>query len=128
MARNRTAPAPTDTESGFIPDNVLGDEAFLHDGATTDPDPRDAEIEKLRAELEALRGAAPSVAGGKFTVSIKDGPTATVEAKVGETPQDAFFRCCGIHSTPHRPSVSVAAADAVCGIHYPNGTTIPFAK
>lgn len=85
-----------------------------------------AEIARLRAENERLKGLSGDLSGGRFTVSIKDGPTATIEASPGETPERAFFRVLGIHSCPHRPEVQKAAADAPLGLHKPDGTIKPF--
>ncbi len=118
---------------GFSPAAVFGDEenkftpAHQPEGGADETDPRDAEILRLREELAALKATGGSTAGGTFTVSIKDGPTATIEAEPGETPEQAFMRALGIHSTPHRCEVSAAAAGARLGLHLPNGTVKPFA-
>lgn len=82
--------------------------------------------DQMAAELSALKAASPVSAGGKFTVSIKDGPTATVEVPAGERPEDVFNATLGIHSTPHRHSVLAAGEDAKCGVHYPDGSVRAF--
>lgn len=122
-ADDKPAPAPVRTRAPA--DDSEADELEL--GLPEyQPDPRDAEIERLRAELAALKGVAGSLKGGKFTISWKDGPTVTIEARPGESPADALGRY-GVHSTPHKLEIHEAPADAVCGQHLPNGQIRPFA-
>lgn len=132
--RKRTAADEFDDfkpEAGTVPVAELKvskadtDAAAADAVSKTDADLR-AENEKLRAELAALKAASPVSAGGKFTVSIKDGPTATVEVPAGERPEDVFNATLGIHSTPHRHSVLAAGEDAKCGVHYPDGSVRAF--
>ena len=92
-------------------------------------DPKDAEIERLRAELAAAKSATPPVyAGGKkYKVSLKDAGVAVVETRPGEHPWDAFRRVSGVLSSIHQPEITEAGDDATCGHVRPNGTVEPFA-
>lgn len=88
-------------------------------------DAKDAEIERLRKELADARAVRAPAPPGRYTCSVKDGPTVTLETKHGERPEDAFLTVCGIHSTPHRIEVHEAGPDAALGVHLPNGTVKP---
>lgn len=90
-------------------------------------DEKDIEIERLRKELADAKASPAPPPGGRYTCSIKDGPTVTVETQAGERPEDAFLRACAIHSTPHRVSVEAVDEKAPLGVHLPNGTIRPFA-
>jgi hypothetical protein len=146
MARTRqTAPGGDKPAEGFTPATSFGDDADAEvrgpapegdiaqdvddpergDLAPGEFDPRDAEIARLRAENAALKGVSGALAGGKFTVSWKDGPTLTIEAAVGESVSEALARH-GVHSTPHKVEVHDAPADAKCGQHLPNGSVRSF--
>jgi hypothetical protein len=132
VAKARTAPADDfKPVEGFAPaasfgaevdgDNDFASEIAAHKAAPPlEPDPRDAEIERLRAELATYKQAAPLVAGGCFTLSWKDGPTVTIDVLPGERPEDALQRY-GVHSVPHKISVQPAPDDAPRGRHSPGG-------
>lgn len=105
-------------EDGAILDDV---QPVVPDEPLPFGDPKDAEIAALKAKLAAIeQTVSADLVGGKFTVSIKDGPTATIETKVGESPVDRFFNQLGIHSCPHRPVVTPADKEAKLGLHYGN--------
>lgn len=140
--RQRTATPPTDDlkpREGFTPEGVLGDEGPVReldeqdsggaeggsdepgdDGDTeSNPDPRDAEIARLKAENAKLRARAEGAfehVARKYKVSLKDGPAAVVECEAGEHPFEAFKRATGVISSQHAPEIHPQPEGARCGI------------
>lgn len=112
---------PKKDEGGTLTDDIQPVAADETPAPADEIDPRDAEIAALKAKLAAIeQTVSADLTGGRFMVSIKDGPTATIETKIGESPVDKFFSQLGIHSCPHRPVVTPAAPDAKIGLHYGN--------
>jgi hypothetical protein len=143
MAKIKTSAADdVKPAEGFTPAAVFGEEPsavdLMHDIGRTigaaktlppvpETDPRDAEIARLKEQLAAYQEAAPLVAGGRFTLSWKDGPTVTIEVLPGERPEDALINRYGLNSNPpHKINCQPAAADAPIGAHRPNGSVRPF--
>lgn len=120
-------PTPAFTPDVDLPDDQT-EESDAGDGDATE-DPRDAELERLRAENAALRAAAgPVYAGGRrYRVSLRDGPTANVQCGPGEHPFEAFKRQTGVLNSVHAPEIHEAADDAPCGLQLPDGSVRPFA-
>lgn len=120
MAKAKSEPVAFEAEPEF-----LGEEP----AAAPVADPRDAEIARLKAEVEALKAspAAAALTGGRFVVAIKDGPKACVECNPGEHPYDAFMRLTGVQGSIHAPEIAKAPNDAPLGHHRPDGTIQPFA-
>lgn len=91
-------------------------------------DPRDAEIERLKAELAAAKasGSAGYPAGQKFRVTLTGGATAVIQPREGEHPFEAYKRLTGVINSIHTPEITPAPDDAACGVVGLGGKVKPF--
>lgn len=71
---------------------------------------KDAEIERLKAELAAAKSPAPVAAPPgthpRWQVSLKDAASWVVEAPDASNAFDAYKRATGLLSTPHSPTIT----------------------
>lgn len=119
MAKAKSKPTADETDE-FAPagDLTAHDADETGDVERAEIDPRDAEIERLKAELAAAKAAqGPTYAGGKkYTVALKDGPKAVVKCEPGEHPWDAYRRVTGVINSVNPPVITEAHDAAECGI------------
>jgi hypothetical protein len=120
MAKAKTATDEFQPAPGFAPAAEFEPPRAAEIGSDG-PDPRDAEIERLRAELAAARAHGPVYAPGRrYRVELPDVPGhVVVEPAGGEHPFEAYKRAAGVIASPHAPQITETEEPA--GVYGPDG-------